>query len=153
MRYINEIIIHCSDTYEDQDVTAMQIHKWHLRRGFDKIGYHFFIRLDGTIEQGRTIDEIGAHCYGHNAHSIGICYAGGRIRKGKGFQYADTRTTEQTRALYQLVKILLYIYPSILYISGHNDYSTKKCPCFNVGDEFDLFLSQIRELQKQYEDD
>lgn len=151
MRNINEIIIHCSATYDNQDIHAIDINRMHIARGFDKIGYHFFIRLDGTIEQGRKIDEIGAHCYGYNRNSIGICYAGGLKKVNGKTINADTRTPEQTRSLYQLVKILLYIYPDIDNVCGHNDYSNKSCPCFNVHDEFDLFLKQVREMQRQFD--
>lgn len=151
MRNINEIIIHCSATYDNQDVHAIDINRMHIARGFDKIGYHFFIRLDGTIEQGRKIDEIGAHCYGYNRNSIGICYAGGLKKVNGKTVNADTRTPDQTRSLYQLVKILLYLYPAIDNICGHNDYSNKACPCFNVHDEFDLFLKQVRSMQQQFD--
>lgn len=151
MRNINEIIIHCSATYDNQDVHAIDINRMHIARGFDKIGYHFFIRLDGTIEQGRKIDEIGAHCYGYNRNSIGICYAGGLKKVNGKTINADTRTPDQTRSLYQLVKILLYLYPAIDNICGHNDYSNKACPCFNVHDEFDLFLKQVRSMQQQFD--
>lgn len=149
MRQINEIIIHCSETRPDQNITAKEIHKWHLAQGWNGIGYHFFIRLDGTIESGRPLHLTGAHCYGHNKKSIGICYAGGIVRSHETKCYIDTRTIEQTRSLYNLVKVLLIAFPSINKISGHNDYSNKACPCFNVHDEFDLFLKQVREQQKE----
>lgn len=152
MRKINEIIIHCSETRPDQDVSAAIIDLWHKKKGWKGIGYHFFIRTDGTVEQGRPISSEGAHCYGHNRHSIGICYAGGIIRNGDKKEYTDTRTPAQLRSMYILIKILLFIYPTITKISGHNDYANKACPCFNVHDEFDLFLEQVREQQKPYKD-
>ena len=78
MRKITEFIIHCSATREGQDVTAADIRRWHVQgNGWKDIGYHFVIRLDGTIELGRPIAEVGAQCAGHNAESIGICYVGG----------------------------------------------------------------------------
>lgn len=78
MRKITEFIIHCSATREGQDVTAADIRRWHVKgNGWKDIGYHFVIHLDGTIELGRPIAEVGAHCAGHNAESIGICYVGG----------------------------------------------------------------------------
>lgn len=73
MRTISEIIIHCSATVEGKDFFVKDIDRWHKQRGFKMVGYHFVIRLDGTIEQGRPLEMIGAHCTGHNAHSIGIC--------------------------------------------------------------------------------
>lgn len=149
-RKIDEIIIHCSDTRPDQDITAKDIHTWHKKKGWDGIGYHFFIRRDGTLEAGRPINREGAHCYGHNKRSIGICYAGGVNRIHDQLVYEDNRTTKQLQTLYQLVKTLLIVYPSIEKISGHNTYSNKKCPCFNVEDEFDLFLKQVREQMQLF---
>ena len=49
------IIIHCSATRAGQDFTATDIDRWHRQRGFRSIGYHFVIRLDGTIEPGRDV--------------------------------------------------------------------------------------------------
>ncbi len=49
------IIIHCSATRAGQDFTAADIDRWHRQRGFRSIGYHFVIRLDGTIEPGRDV--------------------------------------------------------------------------------------------------
>ena len=50
------IIIHCSATRAGQDFTAADIDRWHRARGFRSIGYHFVIRLDGTIEPAGTAE-------------------------------------------------------------------------------------------------
>lgn len=78
MREIKKIIIHCSDT-ESGDAAAIK--KFHMApppegRGWDDIGYHWVIDLDGKIEPGRPEPEEGAHCEGHNFDSIGICMIG-----------------------------------------------------------------------------
>lgn len=140
MRKINEIIIHCSATRPDQDINAETIDKWHKKHGWTGIGYHFFIRLDGTVESGRPIKFNGAHTYGHNANTIGICYAGGIIREGDKIKEIDTRTKAQIASMHNLVKTLLICFPSIIKISGHNQYANKKCPCFDVPKEFNKYL-------------
>lgn len=127
MRRINEIIIHCTDTPAGREVSVDDIRNWHLKRGFDDIGYHFVIGLDGTIHVGRSLDKIGAHCKGHNRNSIGICYVGGRSVDMKHF--ADTRTSQQDISLAKLIISLLKKYP-ITSIVGHNKYAKKACPCF-----------------------
>ena len=43
MRKINKIIIHCSATPEQREVSVETIRKWHLQRGFNDIGYHYVI--------------------------------------------------------------------------------------------------------------
>ena len=59
MRKIRKIIIHCSATQEGKDVSVETIRKWHLKRGWRDIGYHFVIGLDGQVHEGRPIEETG----------------------------------------------------------------------------------------------
>ena len=132
MRTISEIIIHCSATPEGKPFTVADIDQWHRQRGFRYIGYHFVIYLDGNVHAGRPIAESGAHCQGHNAHSIGICYVGGLDSLG---QPKDTRTPKQKEALKALVRQLKNDYPHA-EIHGHNEFSPKACPCFDVQEEF-----------------
>ena len=99
MNNIDSIIIHCSATKAGQDFKAKDIDRMHRARGFSQIGYHFVVDLDGTIEEGRSLQIEGAHCntkgssdLSYNKHSIGICYIGGLDMSG---QAADTRTDAQ----------------------------------------------------------
>lgn len=133
MRKIDEIIIHCSATAEGKDFNAADIDRWHKQRGFKKIGYHYVIKLDGTIEKGRGVEEIGAHCLNHNKNSIGICYIGGLASDGKTPK--DTRTTEQKKALWKLIVELLIKYPNAT-IHGHREFANKACPCFDAQKEY-----------------
>ena len=132
MRTITEIIIHCSATKEGLPFSVADIDRWHRQRGFRCIGYHFVIYLDGSVHAGRPITESGAHCQGHNAHSIGICYVGGLDSLG---QPKDTRTPKQKEALKALVRQLKNDYPHAA-IHGHNEFAPKACPCFDVRAEF-----------------
>ena len=77
MREINKIIVHCSATREFQDVKTEEIRRWHMDKGWSDVGYHYLIELDGSINKGRPVERIGAHCKGHNNDSIGVCYIGG----------------------------------------------------------------------------
>ena len=131
MRKITEIIIHCSATIEGKDYTVADIDRWHRARGFRKIGYHYVIYRDGTIHAGRPISETGAHCVGHNAHSIGICYIGGLSKEGKP---KDTRTPEQREAMRSLIKQLKQKFPEAS-MHGHREFASKACPCFRVPEE------------------
>lgn len=56
--------------------TAEQVDAWHKAKGWDGIGYNWFIEKDGTLKKGRAEDKIGAHTIGYNDKSIGICLAG-----------------------------------------------------------------------------
>ena len=73
-RQITDIIIHCSATPEGKDYTIQDIRRWHKQQGWSDIGYHYVVYRNGHIEPGRDVDIAGAHCEGHNAKTIGICY-------------------------------------------------------------------------------
>jgi N-acetylmuramoyl-L-alanine amidase len=132
MRNINKIIVHCTATIEGKAFTANDITRWHKQRGFATIGYHWVVLLDGTIQQGRAEMTMGAHCKGHNANSIGICYIGGLDENGKS---KDTRTPEQKKALLELLKRLKKDYPNAT-IHGHREFANKDCPCFDAKNEY-----------------
>lgn len=131
MRAIDEIIIHCSATAEGKDFKAADIRRWHVQgNGWQDIGYHFVIDLDGTVEVGRPVSKQGAHCSGHNKTTIGICYVGGCAADGKTPK--DTRTEAQRRSLRGLVTVLRSCFPTIRKVSGHREYANKDCPSFDV---------------------
>ncbi len=132
MRAINEIIIHCTATAEGRNVTVDELRAWHKQRGFQDIGYHYVVTLDGDIVNGRPITMCGAHCKGHNANSIGIAYVGGLDACGKP---ADTRTPAQRDALKVAVRVLRDVFGDVP-VHGHNEYANKGCPCFDVAAEF-----------------
>lgn len=144
MRVINEIIIHCSGTKDKVDIGAKEIKEYHttpppLGRGWKDIGYHYVIRLDGTVERGRLISKAGAHCFGHNSHSIGICYVGGLNQSG---QPADTRTRAQKASLLKLITNLVKVYHCDIH--GHHDHNkAKDCPCFDAHKEYTNIYRRI----------
>lgn len=143
MRTINNIILHCTATKEGKDFKAKDIDRWHKERGYKKIGYHYVIDLDGTVERGRQDSEIGAHCVGQNRNSIGVVYVGGLDKDGNP---KDTRTKAQKEALWSLLRVLLVKYPKA-QIHGHNTFSNKACPCFNVEKEYNII--NLREDKKK----
>lgn len=133
MRQINEIIVHCAATREGRDFTVEDITRWHKARGFATIGYHYVIYRDGSIHEGRPLEQVGAHCVGHNKHSIGICYIGGCASDGKTPK--DTRTPEQKEALLALLRRLKARFPNAT-IHGHRDFAAKACPSFDAFREY-----------------
>ena len=117
---IRYLVVHCSDT--DDDLTASDIHAMHLGFGWDGIGYHAVIIKDGTIEQGRPHFWAGAHVYGHNEESLGVCLIG-----------RNDFTPEQMTALDGLLRDWISRYPQA-HICGHRDFpnTQKTCPNFDV---------------------
>ena len=134
MRKVNKIIIHTTATPEGREHDVADIRRWHLKRGFNDIGYHYLIHIDGTIEEGRPINKQGAHCSGQNRGSIGICYVGGMSKDMK--KAKDTRTQAQKDSLIKLMHELIYKYNKDITIHGHNEYANKSCPSFIVKEEY-----------------
>lgn len=132
-RHINRIIVHCSATPEGKDFHASDIDKWHRNRGFNSIGYHYVVTLDGKVEKGRPEEKVGAHASSYNSHSIGVCYIGGVEADGKTPK--DTRTDAQKEALAKLIGELKKKYPGAV-VHGHNEVANKACPCFNAREEY-----------------
>ena len=133
MRDIDKIIVHCSATPEGRHTTVEEIRQWHLQRGWKDVGYHYVIYLDGTIHKGRPEEVVGAHCSGYNKNSIGVCYIGGVAKDGKTPK--DTRTEGQKRALIEILRRLKKDYPKAT-LHGHNEFTNKACPSFNVKEEY-----------------
>ena len=132
-RMINEIIVHCTATPEGRECSISEIRQWHKARGFADIGYHYVIHLNGIVDVGRDVDISGAHCTGHNAHSIGVCYVGGVAKDGTIPK--DTRTDEQKASLLALLSDLKKLYPNAS-IRGHRDFANKACPSFDATKEY-----------------
>lgn len=157
MDKIDAIVIHCSATAEGNNYKAADIDRWHREKGYNMIGYHYVIDLDGSVEIGRPLSMAGAHCIdkglsktSYNSHSVGICYIGGLDYNGKP---KDTRTDAQKESMRTLVERLCEKYP-IKEVIGHRDASIDKnkdgevtkdewmkdCPCFEVKAEFPMAI-------------
>lgn len=132
------IIIHCSATPPTMDIGAKEIDRWHRERGFLKIGYHFVIRRNGSVEKGREVNEVGAHAKPWNNRSIGVCLVGGikgGDRQDRSFTNPENNFTDaQWNRLRALLGVLKADYPDAETI-GHRDVPgvAKACPSFDVG--------------------
>lgn len=119
---ITKLVVHCSDTPDDRDISAADIHRWHTEeRGWSGIGYHKVIKRDGTIENGRPEYWLGAHTIGYNASSLGVCLIG-----------RDCITPSQLVSLEKVIDEWLLKYPNSEVV-GHCDLSSNKtCPNIDV---------------------
>lgn len=153
---IDTLVIHCSATPNGRAHTIEDIDRWHGERGWRRdlslapkwqpqlkhVGYHFVVELDGSLRAGRPFHETGAHAFGHNLNSIGICMIG-----------TDQYSPAQWATLYAVVQLLTH--PNnhlnglqITQVVGHRDLSPdtngdgeiqpfewlKTCPGFSVSD-------------------
>ncbi|MBU2699830.1 hypothetical protein Ga0466249_000911 [Sporomusaceae bacterium BoRhaA] len=125
------IIHHVGGT--DRDVSAQEIHRWHLANGWAGIGYHYVIRKNGIIERGRPRDAIGAHTYGYNEASVGINLVG-------DFEESVPKQA-QIHSAAKLVAALCHIYdlsPNQITVQGHKDLNDTLCPGKNLYDQMQL---------------
>ena len=114
MKYI---VIHCSDTPDERNVKASEIHKWHLQNGWDGIGYHKAICRDGEIQNGRPDFWTGSHVAGKNTGSVGICMIGRN-------EFSDA----QYSSLALLLRDYTNLYPDAKVV-GHCELDPRKtCP-------------------------
>ena len=117
-RHIDRVFIHCSasDNKNHDDINVIE--QWHLDRGFSGVGYHFFIKKDGTIQNGREIDRTPAAQKGHNKGTIAICLGG---------------LESFTQAQFDSLIILCYSIAGTYDVTfhGHCEVSNKSCPVFD----------------------
>lgn len=114
------IILHHPDA---KKCSAEDIHRWHLNNGWSGAGYHFLVRKDGSIYRLRPEDKVGAHAYGSNYNSLGICFEG---------NYMEEDMPEiQKEAGKELVAYLKNKY-GITTVQRHKDVCATSCP----GDKF-----------------
>lgn len=110
------IILHHA---ESSSCTVEDIDNWHKKNGWTCIGYHFFVKKDGTIYRGRQENSVGAHARGANSNSIGICF--------EGRYETEQMPNAQIEAGKELVAYLKNKY-GISKVQKHSDVCSTSCP-------------------------
>ena len=103
--------------------TVWDINDWHLDRGFNGIGYHYYVRKDGCVYRGRPEWALGAHAIGANDWSIGVCCEGDYM--------TEIMPDAQINSLKALLRDIMSRYGELL-IKQHKEVSSTDCP----GDRF-----------------
>lgn len=112
----NRIILHHAAA---ENCSPEDIHRWHLNNGWAGAGYHFLVRKDGKIYRLRPEDKVGAHAYGANYDSIGICAEG---------NFMEEQMPEvQKNSIKELVAYLKGKY-GIDKVQGHREVNATSCP-------------------------
>ena len=120
MKKVEGIGLHHSGVAVSQSVEV--IHNYHKGKGWAGIGYHYYVRKDGSIYRGRPENMAGAHCNGINSISIGIC--------AEGNFSEETMSNVQKQALIELVKDIKSRY-DIKWVRGHKEILSTSCPGTN----------------------
>lgn len=118
MREVDRVFLHCSASDNPAHDSVAVIDRWHRERGFDEIGYHYFIKGDGTIEECRNLEKTPASQKGHNKGTISICVHG---------------LTKFTQAQLDAVRRLCLGINAEYKVTfhGHCEVSAKSCPVFD----------------------
>lgn len=131
------IVIHHTGNFEDDDLSAAEINEIHQNMDWACIGYHYVVRKNGQVEEGRPHWTIGAHAYGENSHTIGIHVSG-------NFEFAKP-TNKQIESLAMLLSNICVDYSlpiSNEYIVGHRDLMPTACPGQNLYDVLDIVIGK-----------
>ena len=96
------------------------VHRWHRSQGWAGIGYHLYIRKDGSVHAGRPLWAIGAHVLNHNSHTLGVCCEG-------DYDTETAMPAPQLAALRETIAYLKTQYPEA-QVKRHRDYGGTVCP-------------------------
>ena len=122
------IFVHCSATKPEMDIGVETIRMWHKQQGWLDVGYHFIIKRDGTVEEGRPVNVVGSHVKDWNSRSVGVCLVGGINAKG---QFEANFTPAQMNSLRNKLEELMRQYPDAA-LMAHHSVAAKACPSFDV---------------------
>lgn len=119
----NKIVVHHTGNPTDDDLSAEEIHRIHRAQGWSGVGYHYIIRKDGTIEQGRPEWAWGAHAEQYNPYTLAVHLCG-------NFEIGIPTAAQIESAAY-LIGYLCEKYdlvPDKDHVVGHRDLMATACP-------------------------
>ena len=137
------VVVHHTGNFVDDDLSAEQIHFMHLGNGWAGIGYHFVIRKNGIIEQGRPIEMIGSHAYGENWHTIGVHLCG-------NFEYVEPTPAQIESAAYLIGWICETYNIPTHRIVGHRDLMATACPGKYLYEQMDTLRGKAAWYMQHY---
>lgn len=138
IRPIDRVFIHCSASDYPQHDNISTIRDWHLERGWSDVGYHYFIRKDGTIELGRSLEKTPAAQRGHNRGTVAICLHGLDPNKF---------TTAQKATLRALCFQINFALGGVSF-HGHCEVAAKACPVIDYQSVLKLTSAGILGVDK-----
>lgn len=113
---LNKIVLH----HSAGTGSVYDVHNYHRSIGWAGIGYHYYVRKDGTIWKGRPDTMVGAHTEGYNTNSLGVCAEG-------NYETTKTMPAKQKESLTWLVAYLKDKY-DISTVKPHRYYDSTACP-------------------------
>jgi N-acetylmuramoyl-L-alanine amidase len=122
VRAINLIVLHHTgaDTPFRGIDSWYEIDRYHRKKGWRGIGYHYGIDPAGGVWSLRPARLIGAHANGYNALSIGVVVWGNK-----------KKTDAQYEALNRLLKVLQKRFP-FAKVARHGQLEPTACPSLDT---------------------
>ena len=122
-RAVDRVFLHCSASDRPEHDSVEVMRDWHVNgNGWSDVGYHVFVRKDGTAESGRPLERTPAAQAGHNTGSIAICLHG----------LEESRfTASQFETLIALCREIRDAYEGGVTFHGHREVAAKACPVFD----------------------
>jgi N-acetylmuramoyl-L-alanine amidase len=115
VRRIHTVFWHASASDRPEHDSAQTMHQWHVERGWQEIGYHGFVRKDGTLQLGRDWAKVPAAQSSFNVGTLAFCLHG--LAK-------ELFTPRQEQTMRAIAEAL----PRTLRHRGHREVSPKLCP-------------------------
>lgn len=122
------IVVHHTGNPYDDDLSAKEIHRSHIvNNGWAGCGYHFIVRKNGAIEEGRPLWAMGSHAYGENWRSVGVHVCG-------NFEIAEPTAAQIENTAYLIGWLCDYydLTPDAEHVVGHRDLMATACPGENL---------------------
>nr|WP_321027019.1 peptidoglycan recognition family protein [Clostridium neonatale]DAW05976.1 MAG TPA: endodeoxyribonuclease I [Caudoviricetes sp.] len=114
------LIVHHIEA-EGSNWTVQKLHDMHVKEnGWSAIGYHYYIRLDGSVYRGRPDSAIGAHCQGCNTNTLGIAFEG-------NYDKRTEMPNTQYNSWCELKSYLINKYGT-MPVYGHREKGSSECP-------------------------
>lgn len=116
-RKIDSVIIHWSETYNDQRVKAEDIEK-----SAGSVEYHYIILRDGSVQRGKSINTAAQHAGTYDASSIAVLIIAGfdAVTGDVAALSESSVTPAQVASLKGLVGVVYDIIPGV-EVWGHGE--------------------------------
>ena len=137
-RKIEKIIYHCTATQQNATVEGI-LKYWRENLGWKNPGYHLIVKPDGSWTYLHDFNKISNGVRGYNSTSINISYIGGVDENGKAI---DNRTEQQEYIFENLYFLFKDKLPDVTF-HGHNEFSNKRCPSYDVSVEIAKYEKNI----------
>ena len=126
-RNVIRLVYHCTATQPNATVEGI-LNYWHNTLKWKNPGYHIIVKPDGTWVQLQDFNRVSNGVAGINSTSIHIAYIGGIDRNGRAINNMTPEQEEVFITVYNTFKNKL---PNLTF-HGHNEFSNKACPSFNI---------------------